>query len=152
MVFINRKNSDKFNSYKRIKIINEIPKAEAAICIINDSDTLREDIYSTLKNEYNIDEIVKTSKKDYIKKHMTKIFDVIITDIEFADGIDTSFINQINSIFPKTRIIVYTNPQNRTQRIRSLEYGANYFIFMDDDLLLLQFVVRKIIEKPIELD
>lgn len=136
----------------RFKIVNEIPKAEATICIINDSDILRGEIYSALHNEYHIDQIVQTSKKDYIEKHMMKKFDVIITDIEFTEGTNTLFIKEINLNYPRTRIVVYTSPRNRHKRIRSIEYGADFFIFMDDDLKLLEFVVRKIIGKSFELD
>ncbi len=136
----------------RYKIVNEIPKAEATICIINDSEILREGIYLSFKNEYHIDQIIKTSKRDYIEKHMTKKFDVIITEIEFTEGTDTLFIKEINLNYPHTRIVVYTSPKNRNKRIRSIEYGADFFIYMDDDFKLLEFVVRKIIEKSFELD
>ncbi len=141
-----RKNSTRY------KVVNEIPKAEASICIINDCDILRGEIYSTLKNEYHINQIVQISKKDYFGKYMTKKFDIIITDIEFSEGIDTLFVKEINIIHPNARVIVYTNPTNRSKKNRSIEYGADFFIFMDDDLKLLEFVVRKIIEKSFELD
>ena len=145
-----KKNSSK--STTRFKIINEIPQANSTICIINDSDILREKIYSSFKNEHHIEQITKTSKKDYIEKHMSKKFDVIITDIEFAEGIDTAFIKELNLHSPHTRIVVYTNPKNRSKRIQSVEYGAGFFIFMDDELKLLEFVVKKIIGKSFELD
>lgn len=143
-----RKNSNESTTQNsaRSKIANDIPKTEVTICVINDSDILLEDIYSTLKNKYHIDQIVKTPKQEYIEKHMTKKFDVIITDIEFLDGIDTLFIKEINLIYPHTRIIVYTSPKNRYKRIRSIEYGADFFIFTDDNLKLLEFVIRKIIQ------
>jgi DNA-binding NarL/FixJ family response regulator len=150
MVTLIKKNSSE--STTRFKIINEIPKANSTICIINDSDILRKKIYSSFKNEYHIDQIVKTSKKNYIENYTANKFDVIITDIEFTEGIDTLFIKELNLNSPHTRIVIYTNPKNRSKRIQSMEFGAEFFIFMDDELKLLEFVVRKIIGKSFELD
>ncbi len=149
MTLIKKKSS---KSTSRFKIVNEIPQANSTICIINDSDILREKIYSSFKNEYHIDQIVKTSKKDYIEKHMNKKFDVIITDIEFAEGIDTPFIKELNLNSPHTRIVIYTNPKNRNKRIQSMGFGAEFFIFMGDELKFLEFVVRRIIGNSFELD
>ncbi len=149
-MMLTRKNSSESTS--RFKIVNEISKANSTVCIINDFEIVREKIYSSFKNESQIEQIVKTSKNDYIEKHMEKKFDVIVTDIEFIEGINTLFLKELCLNNPKTKIVVYTSSKNRNKRIQSVEYGADFFIFMNDNLQLLELVVKRLIGKLSKLD
>ena len=136
----------------RFKVVNKTTKIDLSICTISDSEILREGIYSVFQDEIDVTNMVLTSKNVFFDKHAKSNFDVVITDIEFVDGIDTSFIKQIKSISPETRIIVYTSPKNRDRRIRAMEYGAEFFIFFDDSFKLLEFIVKRMVTKPISID
>ncbi len=133
------------NSVGRYTIINPSPKLDEKICVISDSAVIKEGISSIFQQELNIKEITLTSKNNFIEKHTNTNFRIIITDIDFIDGCDTNFIEQIRSVLPNSKIIVYTSPKNRNQRIKALEYGSDFFIYFDDDFKLLEFIVKRII-------
>jgi DNA-binding NarL/FixJ family response regulator len=126
---------------------NNNPKKTTTICIINDSPTIREGIFSSIHEIADIKQIIKTSKKDYFDKHATKQIDIVITEIEFNNKVETSFVEQIKSINPDTRIIVYTKIENHAVRNYLLSNGADAFIFLRDINFFIEHIVKIMIRK-----
>jgi DNA-binding NarL/FixJ family response regulator len=128
----------------RYKVVNENRSDFSKICVINNSEIIRVGINSVLKEEYKNDIILDVSKKEFSLLWEQSKFDIIITDIEFDGKNDTSFIPTIKQSHPDAIIIVYTNFRNQTHRKSSLNDGAHFFIFVDKNLNLLEYIVRRI--------
>jgi len=79
---------------------------------------------------------------DYFEKYANEQIDIIITEVEFANKIEPSFIDKLKSISPETKIIVYTKTQNHALRNRLLQNGADAFIFSRDISYLLEYIVK----------
>ncbi|MDA3862172.1 MAG: response regulator [Melioribacteraceae bacterium] len=127
--------------------INKTDAKSISICVINDSPTLLEGIASLLEKVPNVNQIIKTSKADYFDKHATKHIDIVVTEIEFGEQIEESFVEQIKAISPDTNIIVYTRIENHASRNRLLQNGADAFIFLKDVSSFLEHIVKIFIRK-----
>jgi DNA-binding NarL/FixJ family response regulator len=117
------------------------------LCIISDSDIMRDHINSIIENMYNIDIVYCKSPKEYFENNIESLVDIVITDIEFENKIDTQFIAKINSKLPDTKIIVYTNLNNYNYGNKSLYNGADFFIFWEEKYNLLEHVINQIANK-----
>ena len=116
------------------------------ICIINDSQVIQEGIVAAVKNVAGVKKIITTSKNEFLDNHMAEDFDILITEIEFGNKIDISFIKELKSISPKSKVIVYTRFLNHAIRTRLLNDGADAFIFLRDISYLLGHIVKMIIK------
>lgn len=117
------------------------------LCIISDSNIMRDHINSIIDKMHNIDTIYCSSPKEYFEENVDNLVDIVITDIEFENKIDTQFITKINSQSPSTRIIVYTNLNNYNYGNKSLYNGADYFIFWEEKYNLLEHLINQIANK-----
>ena len=117
------------------------------LCIISDSNIMRNHINSIIEKMYNIDTIYCNSPKEYFEENIDSLVDIVISDIEFENKIDTQFISKINSKSPDTRIIVYTNLNNYNYGNKSLYNGADFFIFWEEKYNLLEHVINQIANK-----
>lgn len=117
------------------------------LCIVSDSDMMREHINLIIEKMFNIDIVYCNSPKEYFEKYVDNLVDIIITDIEFENKIDTQFISKINSKLPNTKIIVYTNLNNYNYGNKSLYNGADFFIFWEEKYNLLEHVINQIANK-----
>lgn len=130
MVSLSKKLLESNEKYHKTKsqVINETLSKGICVCIIDDSPTIREGIVSAINIPY-INQVITTSKADYLNKHKTKQIDIIVTEMEFGNGKEDSFIEQIKSISPKTKFIVYTRIENFAIRNRLLKNRHDAFIF-----------------------
>jgi len=115
------------------------------ICIINDSPIVQEGIVSALQNVSGVDKITTISKNDFLDNKSTEQNNIVITEIEFSDKIDIHFVQEIKSISPDAKVIVYTRFLNHAIRTRLLNDGADAFIFLRDISYLLGHIVKMII-------
>jgi len=90
-----------------------------------------------------------TSQKDYFSIHAVKNFDIIITEIEFENKLDTPFVKQLKSISPETEIIVYTRLENNRLRNVALNLGAQFFLLWGDTYRLLERITEAMIRKVV---
>jgi len=123
-------------------VTDEPPVKNVKICIIDDSPTVQEEIVFAIKNVQSVKKVIKTSKMDYFEKYANEQIDIIITEVEFANKIEPSFIDKLKLISPETKIIVYTKTQNHAIRNRLLQNGADAFIFSRDISYLLEYIVK----------
>ena len=92
-----------------------------------------------------MDKITTISKNDFLDNKSTEQINIVITEIEFSDKIDIHFVQEIKSISPDAKVIVYTRFLNHAIRTRLLNDGADAFIFLRDISYLLGHIVKMII-------
>lgn len=121
----------------------------AIVCIVNDSVVMREGIKTIISGVYHIQDMVTTSRDNFFEKLENQNIDIVITDIEFEEKIDTTFIKQIKTFSPETRVVVYTRIKNHFHRNQSLNAGADFFIFWEERFQLLEHVISRMVAKII---
>jgi len=119
------------------------------ICVIvlNDSPEIQEEIVSSIKYIPQINQIIVSTKEDYFEKHATKNIDIVITDIEFGNKIETSIVKQIKAISPETDIIVYSRIDNPNIKTRLLNNGADAFVQLGNISNLLKHIVKIMVKQ-----
>ena len=137
------------NEKPRYKVNTEAIYKGTRVCVIvlNDSPVIHDEIVSAIKYIPHITEIIVSTKDDYFKKHSNKNIDIVITDIEFGNKIETSIVKQIKAISPKTDIIVYTRIDSPTIKTRLLKDGADAFIQLGSISSLLESIVKVMVKK-----
>ncbi len=136
--------------HSRYRVINKDKKVSISICIISDSDIIAKGITSLFNEDSNKEKITITTKNSFLMEHTNNEFDIVITEIEFLDGIDASFVKSVKSFSHDAKIIVYTSQKNAARRVAAMDNGADFFIYFDDRFELLEFIVKKMIAKPLK--
>lgn len=148
MLAISKELQDSFKEERESKetVTKETYSKVVNICIINDSPVIQEGIVSAIKSVPGVQKIITTSKNDFFGNHSSEQFDILITEIEFSNKIEISIIEEMKSIAPEAKIIVYTRFLNHAIRTRLLNDGADAFIFLRDITYLLGHIVKMIIK------
>ena len=117
----------------------------ASLCVIHDSEVLKEGLKSLLSSIEGISESEGLSRTGYLNLPSNKEYDVIITEIEFKNEIDVDFIRRIKETSKNSKIIVYTNIKNTEHRNYAMHCGADFFLYMEDKYNLLEHLVSGLI-------
>ncbi len=146
------KNISEFNIDKRKPkyiVDTDAVTKRVNICVIvlNDSPEIQEEIVSSIKYIPQINKIIVSTKDDYFEKHATKNIDIVITDIEFGNKIETSIVKQIKAISPETDIIVYTRIDSPNIKTRLLKNGAEAFVQLGNISNLLKHIVKIMVKQ-----
>ncbi len=134
--------------YLKEKILMTVPAHQnPGLCIINDSEIIREGLFSLLRKLPNVDNIDIFNRDKLSNRDMTKNYDVIITDVEFQGKIDLEYIKSLRNEYPSAKLIVYTNFNNHEYRNMTIHTGADFFLFMEDKYNLLEHLVTGIVSQ-----
>ena len=136
-----------YRSFEEKVLMAVSEKKYPGICIISDSEIIREGLLSLLRRVPYVDDIDTFNRKKYSNRNLAVNYEVIITDVEFQGKINLDHIKSLRNDFPRAKIIVYTNFNNHECRNITLHSGADFFLFMEDKYNLLEHLVTGIISQ-----
>ncbi len=143
------KSTDVGNKKTKFKINTNAISKGTSVCIIvlNDSPDIYNEIISEIKYIPQVNQIIVSTKDDFFMKHLTKNIDIVITDIEFGNKIETFIVKKIKAISPETDIIIYSRIDSPTIKNRLLKNGAAAFIQLGCISCLLESIVKVMVKK-----
>ena len=137
-------NIKRYSSFRNHSINNSIFRS-THLCVINDSDFIREGLLALLKKTPGIASTTGFEHDEFLSYNDHHEYSIIVTEIEYSNAINPDYLKHIRTAYPDSKIIVYTNFKNSNYKNMAINAGADFFLFMEDKYNLLEHLVAGIL-------
>ena len=98
------------------------------VLIVDDSDLLQSRLKKALMDtDHNVNITQALSYREAIDLFMPSFYDIIILDIDLPDGSGVNLLQEIKSLNPSTKVIMFTNYDTPEFKRSCMKFGADYF-------------------------